>query len=82
MKFTTIYLEENTIEVYNSFLGKETIKVNNEIVSEKSSFFGAEHNFKLHEDGKNIDCRIKIGFSINGAVFDFYKNNKPVIISL
>ena len=82
MKFTTIYLDENTIEVSNSFLGKETIKVNNKIVSEKSSFFGAEHNFKINEGGKNIDCLIKIGFSINGAAFNFYKNNKPIIISL
>lgn len=82
MKFTTIYLEENTIEVYNSFLGKETIKVNNKIVSEISSFFGAEHNFKLYEGGINVECRIKIGFSLNGAVFNFYKNNKPIIISL
>ncbi|WP_154199772.1 hypothetical protein [Ancylomarina sp. 16SWW S1-10-2] len=38
MKFTTIYLEGNTIEVHNSFLGKETIKVNNKIISEKRSF--------------------------------------------
>jgi len=82
MKFTTIYLEGNTIEVHNSFLGKETIKVNNEIVSEKSSFFGAEHNFELNENGKNIECRLKIGFSINGAVFNLYKDNKPIIISL
>lgn len=82
MKFTTIYLEENTIEVHNSFLGKETVKVNNEIVSEKNSIFGAEHNFKINEIGKKIECRIKIGFSINGAVFNLYKNNKPIIISL
>ena len=82
MKFTTIYLEGNTIEVTNSLLGKETIKVNNKIVSEKSSIFGAEHNFKLNEGGKDIECRIKIGFSINGTVFNFYKNNKPIIISL
>jgi hypothetical protein len=41
MKFTAIYLEENIIEIHNSFLGKETIKVNNEIVSEIRSFFGA-----------------------------------------
>ena len=38
MKFTTIYLEENIIEIHNSFLGKETIKVNNKIVSEIRSF--------------------------------------------
>jgi hypothetical protein len=82
MKFTTIYLEENTVEIHNSFLGKETIKVNNEIVSEIRSFFGAEHRFKLHENTNIIDCRIKIGFSLHGVVFNFHKNNKPIIISL
>ncbi len=82
MKFTTIYLEENTIEVYNTFLGKETIKVNNKIVSEKSSFFGADHNFNIYENGIKVDCRIELGFSFNGVVFNFHKNNKPVIISL
>jgi hypothetical protein len=82
MKFTTIFLEGNTIEVYNSLLGKETIKVNNQIVSEKSSFFGAEHIFSLYENGTKVECKIEIGFSFNGAVFNFYKNNKPIIISL
>jgi|TARA_B110000037_G_C16815952_1_gene381627 hypothetical protein len=82
MKFTTIYLEENIIEIHNSFLGKETIKVNNEIVSEIRSFFGAEHSFKINENENITDCRIKIGFSLNGVVFNLYKNNKPIIISL
>jgi hypothetical protein len=82
MKFTTIYLEENIIEIHNSFLGKETIKVNNEIVSEISSFFGAEHSFKINENDNITDCRIIIGFSLNGVVFNLYKNNKPIIISL
>jgi hypothetical protein len=82
MKFTTIYLEENIIEIHNSFLGKETIKVNNKIVSEIRSFFGAEHNFKINEDQNIADCRIIIGFSLNGVVFNLYKNNKPIIISL
>ena len=82
MKLTTIYLEENVIEVHNSFLGKETIIVNDEIVSEKRSFFGTEHNFNLIENDENIECRIKLGISLNGAVFNLHKNNKPVIISL
>ena len=35
MKFTTIYLDENKIEIVSSFAGKETIKVNDEVVSQK-----------------------------------------------
>lgn len=28
MKYTTIYLGENKIEIFNSIIGRETIKVN------------------------------------------------------
>ncbi len=82
MKFTTIYLDENIIEIHNSFLGKETIVVNNNIVSEKYSVWGAEHNFVINDNGRDADCKIKIGFSFNGVVFNLYKDNNPIIVSL
>lgn len=81
MKFTTIYLENNKIEIFNSIQGKETIKVNNEIVSSKYSFFGAEHNFSIIENGMESPCKIVLGLGLNGTVFDFYKNGNPVIES-
>jgi len=81
MKFTTIYLEENKIEILNSILGRETIKVNGEIVSNKFSITGGEHLFSIKEDGKNANCKIRMGFGLHGVVFDLYKNNKPVIES-
>lgn len=81
MKFTTIYLEENKIEIFNSITGIETIKVNGEEVSSKFSITGAEHHFQISEDGINSNCRIVIGLGVNGAVIDFYKNEKPIIES-
>ena len=81
MKFTTIYLENIKIEIFNSFLGKEIIKVNNETVSSKYSFTGTEHNFSVIENGHPSDCKIITGFGLNGVVIDFYKNDKPVIES-
>ena len=81
MKFTTIYLDENKIEICNSILGRETIKVNGEIVSSKFSITGAEHVFSITENGTVADCKLKLGFGLNGVVFDLYKNNKPIVES-
>jgi len=81
MKFTTIYLEANKIEILNSILGRETIKVNGEIVSTKFSISGAEHLFPISENGITANCRLRMGFGYSGVVFDLYKNNKPIVES-
>jgi hypothetical protein len=81
MKFTTIYLGENKIEVFNSLLGRETIKVNGEIVSQKYSIFGAEHNFIIKENEESVEYKIDFGFGFNGVVFDLYRNSKPIVES-
>ncbi|UMB52994.1 hypothetical protein MHL31_10500 [Lutibacter sp. A80] len=81
MKFTTVYLDDNKIEVFNSFLGKETVKVNGEIVSEIYSIFGATHTFKIKENEQEVECKMVIGFGFSGVVVDLYKNEKPIIES-
>ncbi|UZD24152.1 hypothetical protein PBT90_12235 [Algoriphagus halophytocola] len=81
MKFTTIYQGENKIEIFNSWLGKEVIKVNDEIVSSKYSVFGTDHTFSMMDNGIESHCKINIGYGINGIVFDFYKNERPIIES-
>lgn len=81
MKFTTVYLDDNKIEVFNSLLGKETVKVNSEIVSVKYSIFGAQHLFKIKEGENEVECKIAIGIGLNGVVFDLYKDGKPIIES-
>lgn len=81
MKFTTVHLDNNKIELFNSILGKETIKVNNKIVSEKRSIFGTVHSFKIAENGKDVTCKLATGFGFNGVVIDLYKEGKPIIES-
>jgi len=81
MKFTSIYLGNNKIELFNSILGKETVTVNDAVVSEKSSFFGTDHNFTIKEDGYDSNCVLTTGMGFNGVVIDLYKNGKPVIES-
>ena len=46
MKLTTVYLGDKKIEFFNSLIGMETVKVNNEVVSSKFSITGTEHLFK------------------------------------
>lgn len=82
MKYSTIYSNDNKIEIFNSLLGQETIKVNGVIVSSKFSITGTEHHFKLIEQNEEeSECKIVTGFGINGVVIDFYKNGKPIIES-
>jgi len=81
MKFTTIYLGENKIELFNSMIGKEIVKVNGEIVSSKFSMIGTEHHFSISENDAEANCKLVTGFGLNGVVIDLYKNEKPIIES-
>lgn len=51
------------IEFINSFSGKETVRVNNQIVSEKSSIMGTIHRFEMVTNGstKKYSLRTKLG---------------------
>ncbi|MCH7413220.1 hypothetical protein MM213_06985 [Belliella sp. R4-6] len=81
MKYTKIYLDNKKIEIFNSLLGKETIKVDDQIVSSKYSIFGADHHFSLKEEEELNHYQFKFSLGINGVLFDFYKNGKPIIES-
>ena len=79
MKYTTIHLDETKIELFNTLLGKETVKVNGKIVSEKRSMTGTDHIFKINENGNENTYKLTTGFNINGVGFSLYKNDKPII---
>lgn len=81
MKYTTIYLDENKIELFNTLLGKETVKVNGNIVSEKWSITGTDHNFVIIENKDEVACKLTTGFGMNGVIFNLYKDDKPIIES-
>jgi len=81
MKFITVYIGNNKIELSNSILGKESVTVNDAVVSEKSSIFGTDHHFTINEDGIDANCTLTTGMGFNGVVIDLYKNGKPIIQS-
>lgn len=47
MKYTEYTIDNDKIEFLNSILGKETVVVNGEKISEKFSITGAEHHFSI-----------------------------------
>jgi len=81
MKFSTIQLGNNKIEIFNSFLGKETIIVNGKIASEKNSIRGAKHTFKMLENDRQVNCKLNLGYGSNGVVMDLYVDNVAIIES-
>lgn len=72
----------NEIEIHNSWMGKETIKYNGEIMSSKYSFMGEQHEFAVLENDVWIDYIVEIGFANYGVGFNIYRNNEPLIEAL
>jgi len=81
MKYFTIYIEGYKIELFNSILGKETVKVNNRIESIKYSVFGTEHSFKIKEDESTQRFKLITGYGPGGVAIDLYKNENLIIQS-
>ena len=81
MKITTINLGETHIEFHNAFSGKETIKVNGEIVSSKISLSGMDHVFKVNEGGEEVTYKLTTGTGLFGVMFSLYRNDNTIIES-
>ena len=79
MKFITLHIGDSKIELHNSLLGKETVIVDGQVISEKYSITGASHRFTIRENGQEKHAQLSTKLTINGAIFDLYVDNKPVI---
>ena len=79
MKIISINSNGQKIELFNGLGGKETVKVNDKIVSQKRSFTGTEHRFKVEENGEEIPYTLTTGLNMNGIVISLNRNNEPVI---
>lgn len=78
MKYTEYTVDNNKIEFLNSILGKETVVVNGEKVSEKFSVTGTEHHFNIKSNHFILksnyelfkDRKIKIQLIKNDEIVD------------
>ncbi|KAA3437077.1 hypothetical protein [Rufibacter hautae] len=70
------------IEVDNSYTGKETIKYNGEIVSEKKSLLGENHRFEREEQGEMAQYEVRISIKhLTRVGIDIYRNDKVILLS-
>ena len=79
MKFITLHIGDSKIELYNTLLGKETIIVDGQKISEKYSITGANHRFTIIENGQEKHSQLNTKLTWNGGAVDLYVENKPII---
>ena len=54
MQYQKITSGKTIIEFHNNWLGEETVIINGQIVSKKSSILGTHHHFKVMENGQSV----------------------------
>lgn len=74
MKYADFIIDGKNIEFHNSILGKETIKIDNIIVSEKYSMFGTKHLFGLSSGDYELISSLQF-FSRAFVILDLYKDD-------
>lgn len=79
MKQISFYINNNSIQFSNDWMGYETITVNNEQVSKKFSFFGTKHNFNIADDNITENYTIKSDVSFkNNVIITLYKDDVKI----
>lgn len=83
MRYLTLNINPTArIDIDNSIWGKETIKYNDKVVSEKTSIFGSVHNFEQEENGEVSKYEVRIGLNMfKGVTFNIYRNNQAILLN-
>ncbi len=79
MYYREIRYDDLIIEFINSWTGKETVKVNRQIVSEKSSLLGTHHFFNVDEGGSKVPYVLTTRIGSKGVMLDLRKNGIIVL---
>ena len=77
MKYADYNIDNNKLEIYNTFTGIELIKLNQRTVSKGFSFFGRNHFFKIGEDQYKIKLYMTLK-NYTGIGFSIFKNGEQV----
>lgn len=66
MRYLTLKIDPKTeLSIDNSIWGKETVKLNGAIVSEKTSIWGSEHSFEVLEENRMVSYKVFIKMGID-----------------
>ena len=78
MQYQKITFGITTIEFHNNWVGEETVVVNGQVVSRKSTKDGAQHYFSVMEFGHNAHYVLISRIGSNGLTLDLIRNGRPV----
>jgi hypothetical protein len=83
MRYLTYYTPENNrIDIYNTWFGRETIFHNGNLVSEKHSWFGHCHEFSVTEGLNLVQYKIDVGYRAHFRIgFDIFRNGRAIMLS-
>lgn len=81
MRYLTLKINPNTeLSIDNSIWGKETVKLNGVVVSEKVSFWGSIHKFKVVEQGEDFNYEVRIKMTLNIGIEYFVAINGEILM--
>jgi hypothetical protein len=81
MRYLTLKINPNTeLSIDNSIWGKETVKLNGVVVSEKVSFWGSIHKFKVVEQGEDFNYEVRIKMTLNIGIEYFVAINGETLM--
>ena len=79
MHYKKIKSGETIIEFHNNWLGEETIIINGQVVSKKSSIWGAHHHFSVIEEGHNVRYVLTTKLDMNMQVLLDLRRNGAMV---
>ncbi|MDX1478262.1 MAG: hypothetical protein R3301_11195 [Saprospiraceae bacterium] len=79
MQYKKLKVGDTVIEFHNNWLGEETVIVNGQVVSKKSSIMGTHHHFNVLEDGHHVryvlTTKVSSGFQV---LLDLRRNGQLI----
>ena len=79
MQYQKITSGNTIIEFHNNWLGEETVIINGQIVSKKSSIWGTHHHFTVMEEGRSVRYVLTTKVNANLQVLlDLQRNGEMV----
>ena len=79
MYYQKITLEETIIEFHNNWLGEETVIINGQVVSKKSSVWGTHHMFTVIENNKKVKYVLTTKVNGNMQIFIDLKKDGELV---
>lgn len=79
MHYQKIKSGATVIEFHNNWLGEETVIINGQVVSKKSSVWGTHHYFNVIEQGHNVRYVLTTKVNASMQVFLDLKRNGKVV---